>query len=250
MTDTPAIPAATLILAREPATQGPPELLMVERAAGMAFAAGAMVFPGGRVDPGDVELGERLGAARGAAIVAAIRETLEETAVPVALDPLPSPELALAMQRDLLADVPFGTLLDRHGLAIIPAALTPFAHWIPSLHVARRFDTLFLLAESPPGDWRPIIGERENRRAEWMSASETLRRADAGEASIIFPTRCNLQRLAQHESIVAMQDDAARHPVEPVIPWIEEREGERMLTIPGHLGYPIIRAPLDVALRG
>ena len=54
----PAIPAATLVIFREAADGGPPELLMVERAKAMAFAAGAMVFPGGRVDPGDHLLAE------------------------------------------------------------------------------------------------------------------------------------------------------------------------------------------------
>ena len=53
-----AIPAATLIVVRERARR-PPELLMVERAEGMAFAAGALVFPGGRIDEADRELGER-----------------------------------------------------------------------------------------------------------------------------------------------------------------------------------------------
>ena len=48
MTDE-AIPAATLILVRD-RPEGPPDLLMVERAEGMAFAAGALVFPGGRID--------------------------------------------------------------------------------------------------------------------------------------------------------------------------------------------------------
>ena len=45
----PAIPAATLVVVREPHGD-PPELLMVERAQGMAFAGGALVFPGGRID--------------------------------------------------------------------------------------------------------------------------------------------------------------------------------------------------------
>ena len=59
MTDDPAIPAATLILVRDMA-DGPPEFLMVERAATMAFAAGALVFPGGRTDPDCVARCKRL----------------------------------------------------------------------------------------------------------------------------------------------------------------------------------------------
>ena len=57
-----AIPAATLVLFRDApggGGAGAPELLMVERARGMAFAGGAMVFPGGRIDPGDRALAER-----------------------------------------------------------------------------------------------------------------------------------------------------------------------------------------------
>jgi len=78
-----AIPAATLIVVRD-RPDGPPELLMVERSEGMAFAAGALVFPGGRIDAADAALGpEKAGA------VAAIRETIEETAVPVGLAPCP-----------------------------------------------------------------------------------------------------------------------------------------------------------------
>jgi hypothetical protein len=49
-----AIPAATLIVVRERSGSAP-ELLMVERAEGMAFAAGALVFPGGRIDQADLE---------------------------------------------------------------------------------------------------------------------------------------------------------------------------------------------------
>ena len=91
MPDDP-IPAATLIVVRERGGAAP-ELLMVERAQGMAFAAGALVFPGGRIDAADRELGETLGI--DAAAVAAIRETLEETAVPVGLVPVPAPAEAV-----------------------------------------------------------------------------------------------------------------------------------------------------------
>src|SRR3546814_8670219 len=52
------IPATTLVLFRETGA-APPDLLFVERAHTMTFAAGAIVFPGGRVDPGDHDLARR-----------------------------------------------------------------------------------------------------------------------------------------------------------------------------------------------
>ena len=51
------IPAATLVLMRERAG-GPPELLVTERTGAMAFAAGALVFPGGRIDEDDRRIQE------------------------------------------------------------------------------------------------------------------------------------------------------------------------------------------------
>src|SRR5947208_220585 len=102
MTMTPPIPAATLILARD-SDCGPPELLMVERAGSMVFAGGAMVFPGGRIDAADIEQGQMLGIEHGPALVAAIRETIEETGIPVALDPVPDRALAAELQSELLA---------------------------------------------------------------------------------------------------------------------------------------------------
>src|SRR4051795_13147150 len=99
-----AIPAATVIVVRD-RSGGPPELLMVERAGGMAFAAGALVFPGGRIDQADRELGSQTGF--DAAAIAAIRETLEETAIPAGLRPVPDPIAARALQDALLEDAPF-----------------------------------------------------------------------------------------------------------------------------------------------
>ena len=80
----PAIPAATLILMRPSAAPGgAPEILMMERAANMAFAAGALVFPGGRIDPDDhitaAALAPELDDAP--ARIAAIRETIEESGI-------------------------------------------------------------------------------------------------------------------------------------------------------------------------
>jgi 8-oxo-dGTP pyrophosphatase MutT (NUDIX family) len=242
-----AIPAATLIVVREPAS-GPPELLMVERAAGMAFAAGALVFPGGRIDEADRQLARALGIE--AEAIAAIRETLEETAVPVALERAPSAAAAADLQRALLADEPFGPLLDRTGLKIDSGALTPFARWVPKFHAVRRFDTLFYVALCPPGDWLPCVVEGECAGAAWLTAQEVLDREQRGEARLIFPTRRTLERLAQHATFDAIRADALAHPIEPVTPWVEERGGEKFITIPAHLGFPVTQERLDGLWRG
>ena len=170
MSDEP-IPAATLVVVREPAGSLP-ELLMVERASGMAFAGGALVFPGGRIDAADRDMAEPLNYAEGAARVAAIRETIEETAVPVGLDPPPAEQDAMAMQDALIADRPFSDLLRDAGLALNLAALTPLARWLPNFHVTRRFDTMFFLARAPEGDWQPRVIEGECSGAFWLTATD------------------------------------------------------------------------------
>jgi 8-oxo-dGTP pyrophosphatase MutT (NUDIX family) len=242
-----AIPAATLIVVREPA-DGPAELLMVERAQGMAFAAGALVFPGGRIDAADRALGGELGI--DAAAVAAVRETVEETAVPVGLAPTPSQSSAIELQRALVADEPLLQLLGRADLDIDPAALTPFARWVPKFHAVRRFDTLFFVARCPAGEWQPRVIEGECAGAEWLTAAEVLERERRGEARLIFPTRRTLERLAQHDSFDAVRADALAHPIEAISPWVEERDGEKFITIPSDLGFPVTQERLDGLWRG
>lgn len=246
MSDEP-IPAATLIIARD-LDAGPPALLMVERAEGMAFAAGALVFPGGRIDQADRDLGGELGI--DPAAVAAIRETMEETALPVGIAPVPSQARAIAMQDALVDDQPFATLLRDAGLNLDSSALTPFARWVPKFHAVRRFDTLFFLARCPPGEWRLQVVEGECAGAAWLTAAEVLEREQRGEARLIFPTRRTLERLAQHSSYESMLADARTHPIEPVTPWVEERDGEKFITIPSHLGFPVTQEKLDGLWRG
>ena len=248
MSDEP-IPAATLVLVRDRGGE-PPELLMVERASGMAFAGGALVFPGGRIDEADRQLAQPFGYADGAARVAAIRETFEETAVAVAVEPMPSVDDALAMQSALVDDMPLSELLDDAGFGIDLAALTPLARWLPIFHVTRRFDTLFFLARAPEGDWAPSVIVGECSGAFWLTAADALERERNGDARLIFPTRRNLERLAQHSSFDAMRADAEAHPIEPITPWVEELSGEKFIHIPGHLGYPVTRERLDGLWRG
>jgi 8-oxo-dGTP pyrophosphatase MutT (NUDIX family) len=237
-----AIPAATVILVRE-REQGRPELLMVERAAGMAFAGGAWVFPGGRIDDADARLGD-------SARVAAVREALEETAIPVGLAPLPSPEQTAALQHRLLAGEELAELLPFHGLELHLEALLPLARWVPKFHAKRRFDTLFFVARAPEGEWIPNTVQSECTGAHWVSAADVLERDRAGEVQLIFPTRRTLERLAQHDSFQAIVDDARSHAIEPITPWLEEMDGERFVTIPEGIGYPVTRERIDGLWRG
>ena len=242
-----AIPAATLILVREPSGSAP-QILMVERAGGMAFAAGAWVFPGGRIDAADRNFAEETRA--DPAMVAAVRETVEETAVPAALSPLPDQATARALQDELVADRPFAELLRDHRLRIDFSKLTPFARWVPKFHAVRRFDTLFFVALCPDGRWEPRVIEGECAGAEWLSAADLLERDRSGAARLIFPTRRTLERLAQHDSFEAIHADALAHEIVPVTPWVEERDGERFITIPDNLGYPVTQERLETVWRG
>ena len=246
--DDPAIPAATLIVVRE--TAGDPELLMVERAAGMAFAGGALVFPGGRIDDGDREVAASWGLDDGADRIAVIRETIEETAIPVGVAPLPSSSDMLAIQQALIADRPLAELLGEFGLTLDPSALIAFARWLPNFKVSRRFDTLFFVARAPEGDWRPNPIEGECTGAFWIRAAEVLEREQRGEARLMFPTRRNLERLAQHRTFADIAADAAAHTVEPITPWVEQVNGEKFVTIPEGLGYPVTQEKLDALWRG
>lgn len=245
MTGEEAIPAATVIVMREGG--GAPELLIVERAQAMSFAGGALVFPGGRVDPGDVALAELLpgDAEENAARIAAVRETLEEAGVAIGLDPaggLP------ALRQRLHAGEPIGALLVEAGAALALDALVPFARWLPSGVRHKVFDTRFYLARAPR-DAEPRVDGNENVRAFWASARAVLEAADRGEAHIIFPTRRNLERLALFASFDDAVADARARPVRTVTPWIESREDGQHLCIPDDLGYPVTSQPLAQAIR-
>lgn len=242
-----AIPAATLILVRDQPA-GPPQLLMVERAEGMAFAAGALVFPGGRIDDADRDLAQVQGIEP--ACVAAIRETVEEAAIPAGLTPSPDEGQALALQQALAADRDFGELLRAAELELDAAALTPFARWLPKFHAVRRFDTLFYVAKAPAIDWEPRVIEGECASAAWVTAAEILDREKRSEARLIFPTRRTLERLAQHSSFDEIRADAQAHRIEPISPWVEEVGGEKFITIPEDLGFPVTEERLDGLWRG
>jgi len=246
-----AIPAATLVVWRDsaPGSGNKPEILVVERSARMAFAAGAVVFPGGRIDPADRGLAKALGRPDDSARITAVRETIEETAVVPGLAGAVDLDLGLELQRALLDGAEFAQLLDRHDLTLDLDALTPFARWMPAFKHPRKFDTIFFLARAPVGEWPPNPQPGECEAAEWANPSELLERIANGSASAIFPTKRNLERLAQHADLTSALADARGHTLDTIIPWIEDVDGEPHVRIPENRGYPVLSEPLATAFR-
>ena len=244
------IPAATLVLMR-PRAAGAAEILMIERARTMAFAAGALVFPGGRIDPDDHVAATMFAPdlKDGAARIAAVRETIEETGIAPALSPALDAADARALRGAMRRGGPFSEILREHGLTPTLDALTPFARWCPNFRETRRFDTIFYLAEAPTSAAPATADEDEAVRTFWASAADVLREIEEGRAQAIFPTRRNLERLARFGSIEEARADAALHPVRRITPWVEERDGGRFVCIPEDAGYPVTAEPFETARR-
>lgn len=248
-----AVPAATLVIMRPSDSGGPDEILMVKRSAKMAFAAGAVVFPGGRVDPDDYRVaclyGLGVDEADGAARVAALRETLEETGLAVGWPGLAEKEVA-EVRRALLDGMLLSDILAARGDRIALESFVPFARWCPNFKEARTFDTRFYAVAAPPHSHELTVEEAEHSHIFWASAEETLAMADRGEVSVIFPTRRNLERIAQVNDFTDFSVHSRQFPVELVTPWIEDRDGQSYLCIPAHLGYPVTSESFDRVRRG
>ena len=247
----PAIPAATLVIFRD-AAAGPPELLMVERAKAMVFAAGALVFPGGRIDSGDREIAASLPGDPDdtAARIAAIRETIEEAGLAIGLTPPPAAAALVTLRAALHGGAPFAEALATAGTTLDPDVLVPFARWLPRHPHMRIFDTRFYLARLPADAPVATVDETENVRLLWATAAQVLADADAGRATIIYPTRRNLERLAQFAGFAEAAAHARAIPARTITPYHEERDGRPHLCIPADAGYPVTAEPLHDAIRG
>lgn len=225
MNSTPATPrpAATLLLLRD-GGQGL-EVLLVARAREVAFASGALVFPGGRVEAADATLAppdDPLGHFR----IAAIREAWEECGLLLARPPEPPP-----------AEGAFAAHLAGLGLRPDHAALTPFAHWVTPVHSPKRFDTHFFVAAAPP-DQIAVHDGHEMVEAIWMRPEDALSEAEAGRRTLVFPTRLNLLRLARHRSTEEVIGTARTAPIVTVMPEpVPDGQGGVMLRIPEAAGY-------------
>ena len=246
------IPAATLILLRDMPGGAPPQIPMIGRGAHLTFAANRMVFPGGQIDDDDRLLARRTDLlVEGAELdeeeiahrIAAIRETIEEIGLAPGIERLENTAQLADIRAALHSGEPLSLILERHYLRLDPHIIHPFARWLPSFAMKRRFDTRFYIARSPElGE--AVADGTESTHITWGSAADHL-----ASGKMIFPTIRNLERIglaADFDSALAL---ARRYPIDMVTPWIEHRDGEDWMCIQSHLGYPIVCDRLAKAER-
>lgn len=226
--------AATVLVLRD----DPFEVLMVRRHAAQTFSS-ALVFPGGLVDEADrdeawlplVVGAETLSTEQRALRIAGFRETFEEASLllartadgaPVACPPQPTGD--------------FRALVAASGGQLWLDDLVAFGHWITPEGAPKRFDTHFFLARAPHGQ-DAICDGGEAVELEWAAPGDIVARANAGEQSILFPTRMNLSRLAQSADAESALAAARERPVFTVLPRVERREGGMAVMIPAEAGY-------------
>jgi 8-oxo-dGTP pyrophosphatase MutT (NUDIX family) len=243
--------AATVLLLRD---RGSMEIFMVQRHHEIEFASGALVFPGGSLDPGDhvIAADDTLVADRHgfdneavAIRVAGVRETFEESGILLARARgshaiISAQQLAaIEPQRAELDEgkISFADILRQHTLTPAIDLLVPFAHWITPVNLPKRFDTHFLLALAPDDH----IGRHDGRESVdslWLSPKEALDGAASGRFTLPFPTIRNLIKLDKLRSAQAALDFARVTPVVTVLPEMTKREGGgRQLRIPREAGY-------------
>jgi hypothetical protein len=78
---------------------------------------------------------------------------------------------------------------------------------------------------------------------------DLLDRIERGDASAIYPTKRNLERLAGLSAFDHAVADAEAHSLDTIIPWVEEIDGVRHVRIPEGRGYPVTSEPLATAFR-
>ena len=248
-----ASPAATVLLVRDrPAF----EVLMVERHHQIDFAAGALVFPGGKLDPGDADPAwaahcdgwNAHGETERRLRITALREVFEESGVLLAHgrdgSPWSAVEAAAALREQIAGGrISFLELVRTLDVRLDLEALALFARWLTPRMSPKRFDTWFFIATAPEGQLAVCDGH-ETVDAEWIEPRAALEFAQRGERKIIFPTRMNLQLLAESAGVAPAIAAARLRRSALIEPRIEVRDGERYLTLPPDAGYGVVAEPM------
>lgn len=273
----PVRPAATVMLVRD--GDDGLEVFMMQRTMSAAFARGAYVFPGGKVDDADhaevfepicdnlddAQASERLGLDHGglAWLVAAIREMFEEAGLLLArrdgdddVVDLDDPDIAARYNDARHAvhegELSFSQFCADEGLLLLVDRLQFVDHWITPMGEKRRFDTRFLIAAAPPAQ-HPLHDDKETIASVWVRPADALRQWRDGELQMLPPTLASLEFLAPFETADGAVAAAEASGVPPtVLPKIIVGDDGRITGIvrPGEPGYDDAPEPEHVLTFG
>ncbi len=261
---TPPKDAATLVVVRDGASGL--EVFCVERQK-VGFLGGAVVFPGGKLNPADLDpawaaLSTAPRAPAGSAeadvttwrglAVAACREALEEAAIlplaGTALDhaTLRSWQARVAKKRGgPPAETTLAALLTEAKARLDLAALHPLSRWVTPVAESRRFDTRFFLYVADAA----LTGahdDHETTASFWATPAEVMRRFVAGELQLAPPTHRTLEQLAAAGTVAGAMTMVASACLDPICPQLVKHidaRGETVaLALPGDPGHEVRQA--------
>lgn len=201
MSDTAEVrPASTVVLLRD----GPSgiETLLLKRNKALVFAGGFWVFPGGSLDPEDLEAagGDEERASR----IAAAREAREECGQ----DPHPEDMILLS-------------------------------HWTTPEAEPRRFST-WIYAAPLRGDEDVVIDGSEIHDHSWVQVNEALARHREGDLAILPPTWITLMTVGRYRCVDDFIEGERDAPVPWVLPVLCSHDGTMVALYRGDVGYDAI----------
>ena len=204
-TTVPVRPAVSVLMIRDGSTGL--EVFVQHRVTTMDFAAGVVVFPGGRVDPID-----------------------EQTAASIEV---PDPQIhQWAWQDSAIAEAADGwrvllatavrEIAEETGAVLDPAGLKPWANWVTPVGRPKRFDTYFYTVSA--GDLESAHHQTtEAHSSEWLPVGQILTAETEERLKLMRPTLVLLRELADFDT--AAEVVGADRTIDPVRPEFPGRHG-------------------------
>lgn len=179
------------------------EVFVQHRVSTMDFAAGVVVFPGGRVDP------------------------IDHTTAPSVTVPDPQVHTSAWTKSTIAEDAEGWRVLlatavreveEETGAVLDPAGLTPWANWVTPLGRPKRFDTYFYTIAAPE-----LAAAKhqttEAHTSEWRSVTGILADEGEGKLKLMRPTFVLLRELSEFSTVAeAVNADRIIDPVRPEFP--------------------------------
>ena len=239
------VPAATILLLRD--VPGGLEVFMVKRHHQIDFVAGALVFPGGKVEKGDSDAalkeffdgGEAWTDAMRALGAGAIREAFEESGILLARDArhgdFVSGERLAELQhyRPLLdkREAVLADVLRKEKLRLALDQLVHFAHWTTPANMPKRFDTHFFLAEMPTSQ-EAAYDHLETSDGVWITPEEASAGYERGDFPLVFAQIHQLRELHGLGSFADARARFAGHAPRTIMPRVVQRDGKPVILLP------------------